>query len=429
MKRFLSLVLPATGLLALLVPLGASAAGPPVLSFDPAAWDYGTIAPGAKASKAFVLTNSGGSATAALTVRITGTGAAAFTKTSDGCSATSLGKNKSCSVTVEYSPSAAGATDTATLMAMSKKPNASASASLIGRGTPANTAPVAIDDFFYFVNEDDTLPVAVPGVLGNDVDPDGDPLTAELVSNPVFAASFTLNADGSFVYVPLLNYNGPDSFTYRANDGTLDSNIATVSLTVVPVNDAPVATNDSYTVNEGGTLNGTSVLANDTDAENTTLTAVLVSGPANASSFTFNPDGTFTYVHNGSETTTDSFTYKANDGTLDSNIATVTITVNPVNDAPVANDDGPYNVNEGGTLNGTSVLANDTDAENTTLTAVLVSGPANASSFTLNADGTFTYVHNGTETTTDSFTYQANDGTANSNIATVTITVNPVNDA
>ncbi len=78
----------------------------------------------------------------------------------------------------------------------------------------------------------------------------------------------------------------------------------------------------------------------------------------------------------------------------------------PVNDAPTAVDDGPYSVAEGGTftLPAPGVLANDTDPENDALTAVLVSGPANASSFTLNADGSFTYVHNGGETTTDSFT-------------------------
>src|SRR5438094_10248383 len=122
------------------------------------------------------------------------------------------------------------------------------------------------------------------------------------------------------------------------------------------------------------------------------------------------PDRSFTYVHDGSETTTDTFTYKANDGSLDSNVATVTITINPVNDAPVAVNDA-YNVNEGGTLTVTApgVLGNDTDAENNALTAVLVTGPAHASSFTLNPDGSFVYVHDGSETTTDSFTYRAND--------------------
>src|SRR5204862_698640 len=134
-----------------------------------------------------------------------------------------------------------------------------------------------------------------------------------------------------------------------------------------PVNDAPVANNDSYSVNEGGTLSvaAPGVLGNDTDPDGPSIHAVLVSGPSHASSFALNADGSFTYVHDGSETTADSFTYKANDGTLDSNVATVTITINPVNDAPVANNDA-YNVNEGATLTVTApgVLGNDTDAEN-----------------------------------------------------------------
>ena len=290
-----------------------------------------------------------------------------------------------------------------------------------------NDAPVANPDA-YSVDEGDTLTVTAPGVLGNDTDAENNSLTAVLVSGPANATSFTLNADGSFTYVHNGSETTSDSFTYKANDGSLDSNTTTVTITINPVNDAPTAVNDAYSVNEGGTLNGSSVLANDTDPENNTLNAVLVSGPAHASSFTLNADGTFTYVHDGSETpASDSFTYKANDGSLDSNVATVTITINAVNDAPVANPDA-YSVNEGGTLNGTSVLTNDTDAENNPLTAILVSGPSNAASFTFNPDGTFTYVHNGSETTSDTFTYKANDGLADSNTTTVTITINPVND-
>ena len=127
-----------------------------------------------------------------------------------------------------------------------------------------------------------------------------------------------------------------------------------------------MANNDAYTVDEGGTLNmaAPGVLGNDTDADCPTLTAVLVSGPAHASSFALNATARSRYVHDGSETTTDSFTYKANDGSLNSNIATVTITITPVNDAPVAVNDA-YAVNEGGTLNvaAPGVLGNDTDAD------------------------------------------------------------------
>jgi len=296
---------------------------------------------------------------------------------------------------------------------------------------PVNDPPVANNDS-YSVNEGDTLNVAAPGVLANDTDADSPSIHAVLVSGPAHAASFTLNADGSFSYVHDGSETTSDSFTYKANDGSLDSNVATVTITVAPVNDAPVANNDSYSVNEGGTLNiaAPGVLVNDTDIDSPSIHAVLVSGPAHAASFTLNADGSFTYVHDGSETTSDAFTYKANDGSLDSNVATVSITINAVNDPPVANNDS-YGVNEGGTLTVTApgVLANDTDAENNTLTAVLVSGPTHAASFALNSDGSFTYVHDGSETTGDSLAYRANDGTSLSNIAMVTITVTPVNDA
>jgi VCBS repeat-containing protein len=298
--------------------------------------------------------------------------------------------------------------------------------------TPVNDAPVAVNDGPYNVPEGGTLNIASPGVLANDTDVDSPTLTAVLVSGPAHASSFALNANGSFTYVHDGSETLTDSFTYRANDGSLNSNIATVSITITPVNDAPVAANDAYSVAEGGTLNtpAPGVLGNDTDPDSPVLTAALVSGPAHASSFALNADGSFTYVHDGSETTTDSFTYRANDGSLNSNIATVTITISPVNDAPVAVNDA-YAVNEGGTINAVApgVLGNDTDVDSPTLTAVLVSGPTHAASFALNADGSFTYVHDGSETTSDVFTYKASDGLAFSNIATVTITVTPVNDA
>jgi VCBS repeat-containing protein len=296
---------------------------------------------------------------------------------------------------------------------------------------PVNDAPVANDDS-YSVSEGGTLTVAPAGVLGNDTDPESPALDAILVSGPAHAASFTLNADGSFSYVHDGGETTSDSFTYKANDGSADSNVATVTITVEPVNDAPLANNDSYSVNEGGTLNvaPAGVLGNDTDAEGSALNAVLVSGPAHAASFTLDANGSFSYVHDGSETTSDSFTYRANDGALDSNLATVTISIAPVNDAPIANSDA-YAVDEGGTLavGVPGLLGNDTDPDSPALSAILVSPPAHASSFTLNPDGSFSYVHDGSETTSDSFTYKANDGAADSNVVTVTISVTALNDA
>src|SRR5207249_1138184 len=92
-----------------------------------------------------------------------------------------------------------------------------------------------------------------PGLLANDTDIEGDSLSAALVNGPAHG-SLTLNADGSFSYTPAANYNGSDSFTYKANDGQADSNIATVALTIDPVNDPPVAVNDVYATNEDTAL-------------------------------------------------------------------------------------------------------------------------------------------------------------------------------
>ncbi len=116
-----------------------------------------------------------------------------------------------------------------------------------------NRPPVANPDS-YVTNEDMPLHISAPGVLGNDSDPDGNPLTAVLVSGPSHGA-LNLNPDGSFTYTPTLNFNGTDTFTYRASDGQAFSNEATVTITVQPVNDPPAAdAGGPYTVPEGGSV-------------------------------------------------------------------------------------------------------------------------------------------------------------------------------
>ena len=178
------------------------------------------------------------------------------------------------------------------------------------------------------------------GVLANDTDVDGDTLTADRSSRGPAHGTLTLNADGSFTYTPAANYNGTDSFTYKANDGTADSQRRHGRRSPsTPVNDAPVAANDAYATNEDTTLTvaAPGVLANDTDVDGDTLTAVAGRRPGRHGTLDAERRR-LVHLHARPPTTTapTRFTYKANDGTADSQRRRPsTITVNAVNDAPV----------------------------------------------------------------------------------------------
>ncbi|MBN1145303.1 MAG: tandem-95 repeat protein [Bacteroidales bacterium] len=487
--------------------------------------------------------------------------------------------------------------------------------------------PVAIDDH-YVVDEGATLSTPASGVLSNDFNADDESTTAIAVTGPVNGSTFNLNGDGSFVYTHNGSETTSDGFTYLIDDGAVESNVANVTIEVNPVNDAPVITgltgqtinegeafadlplnnfvsdaetsndllawsvtgqdnldvrideashiasisatssdwngtetitftvsdpelstaseaatfvinaiyeapvavNDAYDIAEGTTLavSAPGVLSNDTGGDGNSLLAVLENSPAHSTSFSLEPSGAFTYTHDGSETTSDAFTYLIDDGVAESNVANVTIEVHPVNDAPVitgltgqviqegddfadidlnqlvddaedadyllawtatgqnrldvninedshiatitppskhwngseiitftvtdtedlsdsesatfevtalaetpvANDDS-YTVAEGGTLtvSAPGILTNDTDGDGDPLLAMLETNPSFHSSFTLNTNGSFTYVNNGEENTSDSFTYKASDGTAQSDPATVAITITSINDA
>jgi VCBS repeat-containing protein len=282
--------------------------------------------------------------------------------------------------------------------------------------TVTNDPPVANDDG-YTTDEDTLLTVSAPGVLGNDTDGDGDPLTAVLETGSS-NGSLTFNTEGSFSYTPDADFNGTDTFTYRANDGLVDSNVATVTITVNAVNDGPVAEDQSVSTDEDVAV-GITLTASDVEGD--PLTYSIVVGPSNGAlsgtppNVTYTPDGDY----NGS----DSFTFQANDGSADSNVATVSITVAAVNDAPVA-DDQSVSTDED-TAVGITLTASDVEGD--PLTYSIVSGPTNGG-----LSGTppsVTYTPNADFNGPDSLTFQANDGLADSNVATVSITVNPVNDA
>ena len=263
-----------------------------------------------------------------------------------------------------------------------------------------NQPPTANDDFYNTI-EDIPLTLAPPGVLGNDSDPDGDPLTAVKVNNPT-NGTVTLNSNGGITYAPNTNFNGIDSFTYMANDGSASSNVATVTITVGAINDPPTAINDSYSTSEDKplTVAAPGVLGNDTDPDDDALRAFLQAAPRNGT-LSLKPDGSFSYEPNLNFNGTDFFAYMANDGTSNSNVATVTITVKPVVDPPIADAGPDQTVDEKTTVTlggsnsfdaegeklsyqwdqiaGPSVTLSDTKGANPTFRAPVVGGPGGES--------------------------------------------------
>ena len=281
------------------------------------------------------------------------------------------------------------------------------------------------------VANNDSASVTVGGaiainVLSNDSDSDGtlNPNTVNIASQPS-NGSVIVNPDGTITYTHNGSASATDSFTYTVTDNDGDtSNTATVDITVTP-NQVPVANNDSASVTVGGAI-AINVLSNDSDSDGTlNPNSVNIASQPSSGSVTVNPDGTITYTHNGSPTATDSFTYTVADNDADtSNIATVDITVTP-NQVPVANNDSA-SVTVGGAI-AINVLSNDSDSDGTLNpnTVNIASQPSNGSVI-VNPDGTITYTHNGSASTTDTFTYTVADNDADtSNIATVDITVTP----
>jgi VCBS repeat-containing protein len=352
----------------------------------------------------------------------------------------------------------------------------------------ANHPPVANPDS-YAVDNGVLLTVssASSGVLANDTDPDLDSLTidrlngtggtAPFTSTSAKGAAVTLNSDGSFAYDPTgsatlqavpRGQTTTDTFTYRVSDGHGGTTTTTVTITVTgAVNHPPIATPDAYAVTNNAAFHQDAaggVLANDTDLDRDTLSVDQLNGAGGTAPFTattgkgatiaLNADGSFSYDPTGSatlqaiprgQTTTDTFTYRANDGHGGTATATVTITVTgAVNHLPVAIADA-YAANNDAVLSqgpASGVLANDTDADADTLTVDQLNGAGGTAPFsattgkgatiTLNADGSFSYDPTGSatlqaiprgQTTTDTFTYRASDGHGGTATATVTVTV------
>ncbi|MFW9913809.1 MAG: Ig-like domain-containing protein, partial [Candidatus Thorarchaeota archaeon] len=239
---------------------------------------------------------------------------------------------------------------------------------------------------------------------------------------------WVIGSNGFFDYEPFNDWHGTDSFTYRVFDGTAYSGIVTVTITVEPVNDAPVAKDDAYTTGEDVVLvvdAAIGVIANDDDIDGDALSAQIVSG-ASHGNLVFNADGSFTYTPDGNWFGEDFFTYEVTDGTF-TDTATVTIKVLSVNDAPVAVNDTCSTLEDVTLIiEPPGVLANDFDIDGDPLTTVLLDMPLHGI-VSLEPDGAFTYIPDQDYYGFDIFTYQVFDGTEYSDKAFVIIEVIYVN--
>jgi cell wall-associated NlpC family hydrolase len=282
-----------------------------------------------------------------------------------------------------------------------------------------NTPPIANDDTAS-TNEDTA--VTIP-VTANDTDADGnlDLASVSITLAPMHGAAFA-NGDGSVSYTPHLNFNGSDSFTYQVCDTESACATALVTITVTPVNDAPVANDDAASTNEDISVT-IPVTFNDTDADGNLVPAsVSITGvPTNGAAFA-NGDGTVTYTPQSNFNGSDSFTYQVCDTLGACDIAVVTITVNAVNDAPMVGATlAAVAIDEGQTAsNGGSV--SDVDGDGVTLTAIPFGIVTN------NGDGTWSWVFatsNGPDQTA-TVTIFADDGHGGSSQTTFNLTVNNV---
>jgi hypothetical protein len=249
---------------------------------------------------------------------------------------------------------------------------------------------------------------------GSDVD--GDALSYSVVVAPTHG---TLSGTApNLVYTPAPNYNGPDSFTFKTGDGTAQSAAATINVSVAAVNDAPAASSQSIALGEDSPA---TVVLSGSDVDGDAVGYTVVSAPAHGSLSGTAPNLVYTPAPNYNGP--DGFTFKTSDGSLNSAVATVSLAVNAVNDAPVANGQ-TLTTNEDSSASLT-LTASDVDGD--PLTYMLIAVPQHGS-----LSGTapnLVYTPAANYYGADSFTFVVYDGTAQSATATVNVNVASVNDA
>ncbi|MEW6320219.1 MAG: Ig-like domain-containing protein [Acidobacteriota bacterium] len=293
--------------------------------------------------------------------------------------------------------------------------------------TPVNDPPVIGGDPKTFTTpEDQALSLAPAALLAGVVDVDNDPLSISAVGS---ATNGTVAiVAGQIVFTPTPNYHGPASFEYTVGDGNGGSATSTAQITVTPVNDNPVAGNDTAATDEDTvlTIAPLVLLANDTDVDGDTLTVSAVGGAVNGSVAIVGGNVEFTPAPNFHGAA--SFQYTVNDGNGGTATATVSVTVRPVNDAPVANPDTATTPEDQAlTIAPATLLANDTDVDGDTLTLTAVGNASNGTVQIVAGQVVFTPAPNFFGTA--SFEYTVSDGNGGFATGTVTVTVTNANDA
>ena len=347
-----------------------------------------------------------------------------------------------------------------------------------------NIDPVASDDGTvtpFDTQEDTAVIIPVATLVANDSDPDGDSFDISAVDGGLNGTA-VLDGLGNVVFTPATDFNGTTSFTYTLLDSRGGTDTGTVFVNVTPVNDAPSVDLDgatggsnysfTYTENDPASpIIETSGLLTDVDSSQLVSTTItLVNGEIGdmltvgtlppGITATVNPPeaatglsaaGTVTVTLSGLAATTDydtalravgfavagdrpvagdrTITVRAGDGSLDSAVATATVTVVAVNDLPDTGVDGPFNVDEDDftIIPRATLLANDIDADGDTVTLVSVDNPVNGT-VTLTPGGNVLFTPDPNYFGPASFTYTADDGNGGQTVATVSVQVVSVND-
>ncbi|EPE2680131.1 tandem-95 repeat protein [Vibrio alginolyticus] len=292
---------------------------------------------------------------------------------------------------------------------------------------PINDAPVPEDKTFE-VEEDGTLIFTDADLLAGATDIEGDNLTVEGVSYDGGDGILTDNGNGTYTFAPNENFNGDVNFSFDVSDGT-DTVSANIDVSVTPVDDAPVSGNLAYSVDEDGSirLSQEQLLSQASDVEGDALTASNLSVDGNAT-VTQNDDGSFTITPDADFNGDIDISFDISDGT-NTVQATADLTVNPINDLPVPQDQ-QFSVEEDGTLIFTDadLLSGATDIEGDNLTVEGVSYDGGDGILTDNGNGTYTFAPNENFNGDVNFSFDVSDGTDTVS-ANIDVNVTPVDDA